>query len=62
VKAMMEATLTMRPAPSDIIERTTYLVCTIGDSDLPAQARRFENVHQRQSSIVADRSIVDEAE
>ena len=29
---MIDATLTTRPPPSAIMERTTYLVSTIGDS------------------------------
>ena len=32
MKATIEATLTMRPPPSAIIARTTYLVSTMGDS------------------------------
>ena len=32
MKPMIEATFTTRPPPSDIIERTAYLVSTIGDT------------------------------
>ncbi len=32
VEATIEATLTMRPVPSAIMPRSTYLVSTIGDT------------------------------
>ena len=52
----------MRPARSDIIARTTYLVSTIGDSVLTRTSSSIcELCISRQHAVEADRGIVDEA-
>src|SRR5271170_7785945 len=53
----------MRPVPSAIIARATYLVSTIGDRVLRRTSSSIlPSCHQRQRSIVSERRIVDEAE
>ena len=46
----MEATLTMRPPPSAIIARTTYLVRTIGESVFTRTSCSMRAVSMRAST------------